>query len=628
MKICQRNFLSAKALRRLGRHRSSYVAITIFLMLSSAAAVVAQSINTPSVPPDALTGRTVYNDNCVTCHGISAMGDGEAVSQLGQNIPTALAGTDFIRSTNPSEMFQVITEGRIDNLMPPFGVGTDNVDPLPEEQRWDVIAYVYSLATPQDSIEIGQFLYEENCLTCHGEGGRGDGASAGELEDNPGDLSDLSYWSNVSNQDAFEILRNPTQIPYHEFDVDSDDMTDDELWSVVDYIRTFSYSYFDASASFKPLESAFVSGNVINGTTGEPYLEEGSVVELRAYNQDLVETLAITTTLSAEGAFAFELSDLPLDQFYRVTLVHGGVEYGSDFGGLTPTDPELDLPITVFETSTESSVVEIERLHQIINFFEGAVGVNELYVVNNNSNSVFVGESGDPDEGTFEILLPDDAQEISFQRAFGSMDNFVPTNDFVFTGSGWADTFPLRPGPGSLVMLVSYALPYDDAATISHPILYSASAVNLALPDVGVTLVDAQDWADMGQLAMGSTNVSNFGKSDIPAGSVLILSLEGEPELAEPSVGSTVLDSRLELFVGIGVALLVAGIAVVFIRRWQNELVGRAIPLGSDRDELLQAIADLDDDYEAGLIGDYTYQREREQLKADLIAVWEEEQGS
>ncbi len=628
MKICQRNFLSAKALRRLGRHRSSYMAITVFLMLSSAAAVVAQSINTPSVPPDALTGRTVYGDNCLACHGIMAMGDGEAVSQLGQNVPTALAGTEFIRSTNPSEMFQVITEGRIENLMPPFGVGTDNIDPLPEEQRWDVIAYIYSMGTPQDSVQTGQSLYDENCLTCHGGGGKGDGVRAGELEDNPGDLSDLSYWSNISNQDVFEILKDPTQITYHEIDVDGDDMTDDELWSVVDYIRTFSYSYFDAGAPFKPLESAFVAGAVINGTTGEPYLEEGTVAELKAYSQDLVETMALTTTLSDDGTFEFELSDLPLDQFYRVSLVHDGVEYGSDFGGLTPTDPALDLPITVFETSTDSSVVEIERLHQIISFFEGAVGVNELYVVNNNSNTVFVGESGDPDQGTFEILLPDDAQEISIQRAFGSMDNFVPANEFVFTGRGWADSFPLRPGPGTLVILVSYALPYDDEATISHPILYSASAVNLALPDTGVTLVDAQDWADMGQLAMGSTNVSNFGKSDIPAGSVLTLSLEGEPELIESSVGSTVVDSRLELFVGIGVAILVAGIAVVFIRRWQNVPAERAIPLGSDRDELLQAIADLDDDFEAGLIGDNTYQREREQLKANLVAVWEEEQGS
>jgi mono/diheme cytochrome c family protein len=611
-----------------GRRRVAFLALIAVFLLSSAGVVLAQTASAPETPPDAPSGRVVFNDNCVACHGLLALGDGEAVSQLDGNMPTALAGPDYLRAAVPEEMFGVITEGRVEKLMPPFGAGTENVDPLPETQRWDVIAYIYSLGTPEESIALGRVVYEENCLVCHGSEGLGDGPQAGDLENDPGDLSDPSYWSQVSNQEVFDILVSGSQVPDHEYGVGDNGLTEDEIWSTIDYIRTLSYIYLDAQAPFKPLDAAIIFGTIVNGTTGEAFAEDDAVAELRGYNQDLLETLVMTTTLNAEGGFRFELADVPQDQFYRVGVLYGGVEFGSDFGGVTPTDPALELPVTVFETSSDPSVISIDRLHQILAFFEGGVSVSELYVANNNSNSVYVGESGNPDEGTFEMVLPGDAQEISFQRAFGSLDNFIPANEVVFTGQGWADTFPLRPGPGTLIMLASYVLPYDDGVTISHPILYSASEVNLVLPDAGVSLSDEEDWADLGQREMGSTNVSTYGKTDVPAGTVLTLSLEGEPELENSASSILAIDAQSELLIGIAIAVVVVGVAGVFIWRWRQEPVDTEFYDTYNREELLQAIADLDDDYELGRINDQRYQAEREQLKSELVALWEEEQRS
>ncbi|MGB3713883.1 MAG: cytochrome c [Candidatus Promineifilaceae bacterium] len=607
-----------------GRRRLVLLTLIVVFMLSSAGVVLGQSSDTP----DASSGRAVFNDNCVACHGLLALGDGEAVSELGGNMPTALADADYLRAAVPGEMFGVITEGRVENLMPPFGAGTENVDPLPEAQRWDVIAYIYSLGTPEESIAIGRVVYEENCLACHGSEGQGDGPQAGDLENDPGNLSDPSYWSQVSNQEVFDILASGSQIPDHEYGVGDNGLTEDEIWSAINYIRTLSYIYLDAQAPFKPLDAATIFGSIVNGTTGEAFVEDAAVAELKAYNQDLLETLVLTTTLDAQGGFRFELTDIPQDQFYRVGVSYGGVEYGSDFGGLTLTDPELELPVTVFETSSDPSVVSIDRLHQILAFFDGGVSVNELYVANNNSNTVYVGESGNPDEGTFEIALPGDAQEVAFQRAFGSLDNFIPANEFVSTGQGWADTFPLRPGPGTLIILASYVLPYDEGVTISHPILYPASEVNLVLPDTGVSLSDEADWVELGQREMGSTNVSNYGKTDVPAGAVLTLNLEGEPELENTTSKILNLDSQSELLIGIVIAVLVVGVVGVFIWRWRQEPVDIEFYDHYDREELLQAIADLDDDYELGRVNDQRYQAEREQLKTALMALWEEEQES
>jgi mono/diheme cytochrome c family protein len=607
-----------------GRRRLAFLALITAIILTSAGAVLAQSAD----KPDASSGQAVFNDNCVACHGLLALGDGEAVSQLGGNVPIALAAPDILRSAVPIEMYEVITEGRVEKLMPPFGAGTENLDPLPEAQRWDAIAYIYSLGTPEESIEVGRVVYEENCLDCHGSEGQGDGPQAGDLENDPTDLADPSYWSQVSNQEIFDILSSGSQVPEHVFDAGENTLTGDEIWSAVDYIRSLSYIYLNALEPFKPLDSATIFGSVVNGTTDQPFAGDGFEAELRAYNQDLLETLALTTTLNGDGGFRFELTDVPQEQFYRVGVSYGGVDYGSDFGGLNSADPELELPVTVFETSTDPSVVSIDRLHQILNFFEGGVGVSELYVANNNSNTVYVGETGNSEDGTFEIALPEDAQEISFQRAFGSMENFVPANELVFTGRGWADTFPLRPGPSALIMLASYVLPYEDSAFISHPIMYSASEVNLVLPEAGVSLADAEDWVDLGQREMGSASVSNYAKTDVPAGTVLILNLEGEPELEGTSPFILNLDTQSELLIGVGFAVLVVGVAGVFIWRWRQEPVDEEFYDHYDREDLLQAIADLDDDFELGRINEQRYHAEREQLKSELVALWEEEQQS
>jgi hypothetical protein len=41
------------------------------------------------------------------------------------------------------------------------------------------------------------------------------------------------------------------------------------------------------------------------------------------------------------------------------------------------------------------------------------------------------------------------------------------------------------------------------------------------------------------------------------------------------------------------------------------------------RDELLDELADLDDAFEAGEINEADYHRERDEIKADLMAIWE-----
>ena len=219
-----------------------------------------------------------------------------------------------------------------------------------------------------------------------------------------------------------------------------------------------------------------------------------------------------------------------------------------------------------------------------------------------------------------DFFLPDGAQDVTFQRGFGSIDSFIPANEVIETESGFADTLPMRPGPGSLTLVALYSLPYEDQGTVSHSIGYNTGAVNLVIPDVGVTL-EGDNWTSGGSQNMGAGPVSTYGQGNLPAGTDLILRLAGEPDLSSVSgaTGSNVIrDNAKELLIGVVVAVGVIAIAAWIIRGWRQDPVQEM-----SREELLQELADLDDDFEAGEIDEAEYHRLREEIKADLMAIWE-----
>lgn len=52
---------------------------------------------------------------------------------------------------------------------------------LTEEQRWNVVAYLWQSNTTSGSLANGKELYAQNCAACHGENGVGDGVFADDL---------------------------------------------------------------------------------------------------------------------------------------------------------------------------------------------------------------------------------------------------------------------------------------------------------------------------------------------------------------------------------------------------------------------------------------------------------------
>lgn len=579
--------------------RSRYTPFILFFVLllglfwsrlfATVPAVAQTPTSTPSPTPapiptaNATTGLTLFSQRCANCHGPAGLGNGELAAQLPAP-PTSFVDVELLQGGVPASWFNLITEGNLQVGMPPFGPSSSN--PISEANRWDLIAAVYQLGTDPAAIDRGEQLFTT-------------------LEPLPEALaffSDPSFWRNNSNQAAFDRLQ--AALP---------EQPEDALQDLVHYGRA-TFPFTSNSAIVASLNGT-ISGSVTNGTTGALQGEAAAI--LRAFNStDFSIFLTMTTTVSASGSYSFTLTNVPADSVYLTSVLYNGLSFGSDIGQLSASQPTLNLPVTVFDQTTDPTVISIEQLHIILEIDGPVLQVSELYSFSNNSNAVFVGQTGDWSRGTLTVQLPAQAQVPSFQRGFGSLESFRPTDELIATDIGWQDTAPLRPGRGSMNLLVQYGVPYKDGITLQHLLAYETGSTSVVIPDVGIELVG--DWqASAKEEVDGEVFIPYVGEG-VSAGTNLILTLQGEPRITtSPQSNATV-----ELFIGLGTLILVVGISIYSTQRARQNA---QLSAQTEREELLQTIVDLDQAYAMGQIPTEQYLSERQQLKETLIEIWEDE---
>ncbi len=556
-----------------------------------------QSPTPPTTPPDTTVGLDIFANRCANCHGALGQGDGELAANL-PNPPRNFADPEWRRTAIPANLFDSISNGIIQSGMPPFG--SASTDPISEANRWHLIAAVYSMGTTTADINQGQELYAANCAACHGAAGN---------EITTADLTNLGYWFNQSNESVFTSLNDPA-ISEHTYDLSQDD-----LWLITDYVRTFSYFFVDSSAPVPPIPEATISGTIFNGTTNEA-VANGEAL-LRAFTADFQEQLSLTTEVEADGRYQFDLTDVPPDWIYLISVDYGDLLFTSAANQLSRAEPILDMPVIVYDKNSDPRAINIEQVHLILSFGEELVEVSELYVIRNLGTAVFVGESGDPDQGTIEFVLPTGASNVDFQRSFGNLSSFSPALEVIPTETGWADTLPLQPGNNGLSLLASYQLPYRDGLTIAHPLAYRTNNITAIIPEVGVDL-SGENWnAEGTQTLPGGTYVS-YTHTPLTAGEALTLVLNGRPQVITDASGNTITtrNQTNELIIGSAALLITLAASAFTIRTWQNPT------LPDNPEALLQTLAQLDNEYEAHQISPRQYQRQREHLKAKLINLW------
>ncbi|MBE3038598.1 MAG: hypothetical protein IMZ62_07290, partial [Chloroflexi bacterium] len=272
------------------------------------------------------------------------------------------------------------------------------------------------------------------------------------------------------------------------------------------------------SAEVSPTAQADVV--VIDGTVtlaSGAAIPDGTIATLLLYNTtsgQVAQTL--TTPILPDGKYEF--TNIPADTttVYLVTVDYSGVTYNSV---PTPFDGTLflfDVPITIYDTTDNLSVLTITQAHLQFDFSTaGQVQVMVLYVIiNPGVNTVIV-----PSDGTSVpfIQIPEGAESVNYQLAQSSSPLLTAANGFA-----------LLPGANMQYgIITTFTLPYTRRLVFTQPFSLPVSSATIIVPE-GVK-VRSDQLTDGGTQASTDTTYHLYQASSLASGSTLTLTIFGMP---------------------------------------------------------------------------------------------------
>lgn len=608
-------------------------------------------IRLPEAPPDLALGAQVFAENCTRCHGLSGAGDGELVKS-GQ-VPPMLDFTDarIPHEGAPIAWYEVVTNGRLDKLMPPWG------DSLSEAERWAVTLYVYTLAnTPQQRAQ-GQSIWGDHCAACHGAAG--EGTAQGAPLPNLLEVSDAALLATLSEAGADET---------HAFALA---FAPDERAAVLAYARTLSAAPLEiadaalsqtaespsstqevttatqpaalpvpSEAVTPPLATqevslpadevvmpsstqevsaetevmGVVSGSVVNQTAGAA-IPENLTLTLHAIStvDTQAQPLTLAGTVDASGSYRF--ADVPIRSGweYVVTATYQQAVFSSEPVSGSPSAPQLDIPLSIYEVTDDPAVIRVSNLLTMVQMSTQPDTLEVVQIVgfSNTSDRVFLRPvSGRSASVSVSLPLGAVYEDLSEGSYLASPDR-----------RGITDTQPVFPGDPH-VMHVAFTLPYNGQAAIDQPMDYALDGQVEVMVDRGLA-VSGDGITTLGTRQLGNVSyVSYGGPFSLPVDASLRYEVKNE---AAAQATSAPAGFTTAAYVLIGAGLLAVGVALGFFLRERTAPAANAASTPvAERDSgmkaLVQQIAELDIRYQEGKLKKSEYERQRSALKARLLA--------
>ena len=343
-------------------------------------------------------------------------------------------------------------------------------------------------------------------------------------------------------------------------------------------------------------ENGVITGVVVNETTGRP--AKGTEVRLAGADEDGSGRVNRTITTSGDGTYRFDNLPAEPDWLYIVDASYeGGLFPGSAFGFPESQPPRLETTLRVWDTTPDPESVLIARDAMFVLPADNAVEIVESVTVLNHTDLAYIGRGGASGEAetTFGFGLPSGAENVRIANASIDIPELKPT-DF-----GFGVTVALPPGESRFTY--TYRVPADGLTYIlSKTALYPTADL---LVFVGEPLAMESDRLQEEEtVTVDGKEYRRWAAAEtVEAGDTVLLQATAEAQIGwVPLVA-----------VGAGIVVVLAATYLLLVRRRSPR--GAAPPT---RNEIIDSIAALDIDYEAGKIDETRWHSERENLKRRL----------
>lgn len=474
-----------------------------------------------------------------------------------------------------------------------------------------------------DPMALGAHIFAERCTSCHGSSGRGDGAlvRAGQIADVP-DFTDPVRRAGLTVEDYFDVITNgriEKLMPPWE-----DALNEEERRAVAEYAysladetpvamaetplaagtaTTVSTPEPDGTASSEATRTAgIVEGRIENGTEGATTPDGLSVVlfVMSPVDGEVFTELGET----ADGGYRFEDVPIEVNNAYFVSVVYNEVTFVATLN-LTadklPTEPKLEMPLTVYEVTNDPSVIEIDLLlNQTA--VRSADMLDNLIVARFYNSSDRVYREAEP-------MADDRYASVGVRLPVGAVPVGLDPSRYIWDQEDGrvVDTLAVIPDTEHIVH-TSYTIPLSNRVVYEYHVDYPVTNQPELMLRPGEFIVDSPQFQSQGVRQFTGGQFEDYLAEPLDSGGSVKFELI---RLTAQTADYAAPTSRSVLGIGLVIAGLVllgsAGGIYLFQRRH-----------APSAESLIAQIAELDLQHQVGQMDEETYQRLRGHLKQQL----------
>ncbi len=355
-----------------------------------------------------------------------------------------------------------------------------------------------------------------------------------------------------------------------------------------------------------------IYGTLLNGTSAEPASDLEVILRTYEGKQKKPEQ---TTRTDSEGKFSFTSLERRKEGYtYSLKISYAEIDYYSSVFIFKEEQQEIPVEMFVYEKTDSNEHISVKRHHAVIDEEEGILWAQEVLIVENAGNRVYVGseEIAPGKKETLRISVPSQAQDMRLLGGLGS-------SYLVETEDGFVDTLDIKPGRKEVIF--GYRIgPTASTITLVKKVYATTGSLDFLIANLKGIQAEGENLEYLGLIGEPGKQYLHFSGKQLSSGMQVTLRLNNNPPQQTTSA--------TEIVPVLGIILLCLGvISPLILRRKKSdghkmgtdEEATTTPTLQKERQHILLTIADLDEQLDVGQISAEEHDEKRHLLKEKVV---------